>query len=374
MGEAGPIGNRPRGLTRAAAAAHLRGMTRSSPIGVGLVGYGLAGAVLHAPIIEALPDYRIAAVMTSRAEAAERRDRPVVVADIEALLAVDTVELVIVVTPNDLHAAHADAALRAGKHVVIDKPMAPDVAACDRLIDLAAEMGSVLSVYHNRRWDGDFLAAQARVAAGQIPVLYEVRWDRFRPEATAVWRNTPRPGAGLLWDLGPHLVDQAVTLFGWPDRMIADVASQREGAAADDYFELTLHYGTRRAILSASTLVAATRPHMALHGAGGSWWTEGLDPLEAALRGARSPSDPGFVASLSDIPAFRAGKDGERIAAPVPAGDPFAFYSRLAAAIRAGSPPPVDPIDARNVVALIAAAHDAAPLPRPRLHDNAGHG
>ncbi len=348
-------------------------MTKFAPIRVGLAGYGLAGAVLHAPILEALPDYRIAAVMTSRAEAGERRDRPAVVPDIDALLAIDVVELVIVATPNDLHVVHAEAALRAGRHVVIDKPMAPDVGACDRLIDLATGASRLLTVYQNRRWDGDFLAAQARIAAVGAPALYEARWDRFRPETADVWRNAPRAGAGLLWDLGPHLVDHAIQLFGWPNAMTADVASQRQGAAADDYFELTLRYGTRRAILSASSLVAATRPHLALHGDGGSWWTEGLDPLEAALRGGRSPSDPDFRSSLPAIPTFVAHADGERISAPVPAGDPFAFYRHLAAAIRTGSPPPVDPIDARNVVALIAAAHAGGPLPRPRLHDSAGH-
>jgi scyllo-inositol 2-dehydrogenase (NADP+) len=347
-------------------------MTVHSPIGVGLVGYGLAGAILHAPIIEALPDYRIAAVMTSRSEAADRRDRPVVVADIDALLATEGVDLVIVVTPNDLHAAHAEAALRAGKHVVIDKPMAPDVAACDRLIDLATAQGRVLSVYHNRRWDGDFLALQHRDAGA--PALFEAQWDRFRPEAAAVWRNEPRPGAGLLWDLGPHMIDQAIRLFGWPDAMAADVATQRAGAGADDYFELTLHYGAARAILSASTLVAATRPRMALHGTRGSWWTEGLDPVEAALRAGRSPSGATFIADLPDIPAFWAHADGERIAEPVPAGDPFAFYRLLAAAIRGEGRPPVDPIEARNVVALIEAAHLGQPLPPPRLPDNARQG
>ncbi len=333
------------------------------PIGVGLVGYGLAGAVLHAPVIEALDGYRIVAVATSRAEAGDRRDRPAVVPDIEALLAIDAVELVVVVTPNDLHAAHAGAALRAGKHVVIDKPMAPRVADCDRLIDQAREAGRVLSVYHNRRWDGDYLAARGLLAEGAIraPALYEARWDRFRPEAAAVWRNAPGAGAGLLWDLGPHLVDQAIGLFGWPDAMTADVATQRAGARADDYFELTLHYGTARAILAATTLVAATRPHLALHGTGGSWWTEALDPLEAVLRAGRSPSE-----QLPTIPAFRATRDGERVAQSVPAGDPLGFYQQLAAAIRMGEAPPVDPVEARDVVALIAAAHAGAPLPEPR--------
>jgi len=347
-------------------------MSETPTIGVGLVGYGLAGAILHAPIIEALPDYRIAAVMTSRAEAGKRRDRPVVVPDIDALLAVDGVDLVIVVTPNELHAAHAEAALRAGKHVVIDKPMAPDLAACDRLIDLAEAQGRLLSIYHNRRWDGDFLALRG-VDVG-TPALFEACWDRFRPEAAVVWRNEPRPGAGLLWDLGPHMIDQAIRLFGWPDAMTADVATQRSGAGADDYFELTLHYGAMRAILSASTLVAATRPRMALHGTKGSWWTERLDPVEAALRANRSPSEPAFLADLPHISAFRAQADGERIAEPVSAGDPFAFYRLLATAIRGEGPPPVDPIDARNVVALIDAAHRGLPLPPRRLPDNAGHG
>jgi scyllo-inositol 2-dehydrogenase (NADP+) len=351
-------------------------MTGKAPIGVGLAGYGLAGAILHAPIIEALPDYRIAAVMTSRTEAGDRRDRPQVVPDIAALLAVEGVDLVVVVTPNDLHAAHAEAALQAGKHVLIDKPMAPDVAACDRLIDLAKTRSRLLSVYHNRRWDGDFLALQGRVDRGEIgmPALFEARWDRFRPEAADVWRNAPRPGAGLLWDLGPHMIDQAIGLFGWPEAMIADVATQRAGAGADDYFELTLHYGTMRAILSASTLVAATRPRMALHGTRGSWWTEGLDPVEAALRAGRSPSAPSFIADLPPIPAFRAQADGERLADPVSAGDPLAFYRLLAAAIRGEGAVPVDPIDARNIVALIDAAHSGKPVPPPRLPDNVGQG
>jgi scyllo-inositol 2-dehydrogenase (NADP+) len=345
-------------------------MTTSSPIGVGLAGYGLAGAVLHAPILEALSDYRIRAVMTSRAEAAERRDAPAVVPDIDALLAHPGVDLVVVVTPNAHHADHAEAALRAGKHVVIDKPMAPDVATCDRLIDIAAGAGRLLSVYHNRRWDGDYLAAQALLGAGELgtPALYEARWDRFRPTAPAAWRNEAGPGSGLLWDLGPHLIDQAIGLFGWPDAMTADVAIQRGDARADDYFEIALHYGTMRAIVSASSLVAATRPHLALHGTGGSWWTEGIDPWEAALR-AGEP-----LTRLPDIAAFRATKDGERTPRPVPAGDAAGFYRRLARAIRGEGPIPVDPVDARNIVALIEAAHRGQPVPPRRLPDNAGQG
>lgn len=338
-------------------------MTARRPIGVGLAGYGLAGATLHAPLIESLPDYRIVAVMTSRPEAIDRRDRPQVVPDMAGLLAVDEVDVVVVVTPNDLHAEQATQALEAGRHVVIDKPMTPDVAACDVLIDLATARGLILSAYHNRRWDGDFLAAQRLIEAGTLgqPALYEGRWDRFRPEAAGAWRNAARAGAGLLWDLGPHLIDQALCLFGWPDAMTADVAIQRAGAQADDYFEVTLSYGAMRAVLSASSLVAATRPHLALHGTGGSWWTEDIDPWEAALR-----ANGRLEGELPTIPAFRADKDGERRPEPVPAGDAAGFYRALAAAIRGEAPPPVDPLAARDVVALIAAAHAGTALPEPR--------
>ncbi len=154
--------------------------------------------MLHAPVIEALDAYRIAAVATSRAEAGERRDRPTWCADIDALLAIDAVELVVVVTPNDLHAAHAEAALRAGRHVVIDKPMAPRRRRLRPADRPRCEAGRVLSVYHNRRWDGDYLRRPRLLADGAIgtPALYEARWDRFRPEAAAVWRNAPGAGPG----------------------------------------------------------------------------------------------------------------------------------------------------------------------------------
>ena len=338
---------------------------QNSTIGVGFVGYGLAGAILHAPVIEALPDYRLVAVATSRAAAANRRDRPQVVPDVDALLAIEGVDLVVVVTPNDSHSSIAAAALSAGRHVVIDKPMAPTVAECDALIDLAGQSDRLLSVYHNRRWDGDFVAARAEVAR-ERPALFAAAWDRFRPTPAGGWRDRDVPGAGLLWDLGPHMIDQAIELFGWPDAMTADIATQREGAQADDYFEVMLTYGDRRVTISGSSLIAAARPRFALHGFGGSWWTKGFDPGEALLRGGTSTI--AADSPLRVIPAFRATAEGEAISEPIPAGEPLAFYRAMAAAIRREAPVPVDPIDARNVVALIAAAHEGGdlPLPRPR--------
>lgn len=338
-------------------------MTLEPPmIRVGLLGHGQAGAVLHAPLIEAVSDFRISAVATSRtASLAERRDAPRQASDARELLAADDVDLVVVTTPNHLHFEHAAAALEAGKHVVVDKPFAASAAEADRLIALAKAKDRTLTVFHNRRLDGDFLGVRHAIASGGLGelVLFEARWDRFRPVPPQSWKNRAEPGAGLLWDLGPHLVDQALQLFGAPDAVAADLAVQRQGSLVDDYFELTLRYGRMRCILSAATVVAAARPRFAAHGTKGSFLTFGVDPIEAALHARRHPLDPDFAESLPAIPAEWIGAEA-REPRRLAAGDWTAFYRRVAAAIREGAPPPVDPGEARDVVALIEQAYAAA--------------
>jgi scyllo-inositol 2-dehydrogenase (NADP+) len=338
-------------------------MTLEPPmIRVGLLGHGQAGAVLHAPLIEAVSDFRISVVATSRAESlTERRDAPRQAATARELIEADDVDLVVINTPNDLHVEHAAAALEAGKHVVIDKPFAPSAAEADRLIALAKAKHLMLTVFHNRRLDGDFLGVRRAIDAGEIGelVLFEARWDRFRPVPPQSWKNQSTPGAGLLWDLGPHLVDQALQLFGPPDTVAADLAVQRPGSSVDDYFELTLAYGRMRCILSATTVVAAARPRFSAHGTLGSFLTFGVDPIEAALHARRHPLDPDFAEALPTIPAELVQADG-REARRLPAGDWAAFYRGVAAAVREGAPPPVDPAEARDVTALIERAYAAA--------------
>src|SRR5690348_116968 len=187
-------------------------------IRVGLAGYGLGGGVFHAPLIRACERMQLSAVLTSR-EVAERV--PTVSELIEAS------DLVVVATPNTTHFDIAAAALNAGKHVVVDKPFTVTLEQADELIALAAERERVLTVFHNRRWDGDFLMVRKiRPELGDVS-LFEAHWDRFRPEIKNGWREVPQPGAGLLSDLGPHMIDQALLLFGMPDAVSADVLAQR---------------------------------------------------------------------------------------------------------------------------------------------------
>jgi len=330
-----------------------------APIRVGLIGHGLAGAYFHGPLIEAAADLKIVAVVTSNQDSLQlRRDAPRRMTDAMAACVAADVELVVIASPNETHFPLASTALRAGKHVVIDKPMVLSTAQADELIALAGRQKRVLTVFHNRRLDGDFLYVTELLRRSELGVisLAELRWDRFRPEVGAGWRNQAVPGAGLLWDLGPHLIDQALCLFGTPDRVDADIAQQRRGAVVDDYFELRLHYGPMRCILSASTLVALPRARFAVHGTAGSCLTFGVDPLEEALRGSGKSGDTTFRAHLAPMRGVRVDAAGEREELRFEAGRWEVFYADLATAIRQGTPPAVDPLQARAGIALIEQA------------------
>ena len=332
-------------------------------IRVGLIGYGLAGATFHAPLIAAVPRLRIAAVGTSRADQARGLGEHVrVVAEPNELAAADDVDLVVIATPNETHFPLARAALLAGKHVVVDKPLALDAEEADGLIALAKERGLMLSVFHNRRWDGDFLTVQRLIGSGRLgeTMLYEARWDRFRPAIKQGWRERPAHGAGLLNDLGPHLIDQALQLFGLPEAVSADIASQRSEAEVDDYFELTLHFGPMRAILSASTLVASARPRFSVHGTGASFVKYGLDPQEAALKAGAVPGDAGFGEDSSDMFGTLTGGAGSAERIPTETGRYVAYYEAIAASLLDGGAVPVDAADARDGLRIIALARQSA--------------
>ncbi|RST30217.1 oxidoreductase [Sphingomonas ginkgonis] len=318
----------------------------AEPVRAALIGRGAGGTVFHAPLLRALPEFQLLAVAGS--------------AETPAVLADPTVELVVISTPTETHAALAAAALEAGKHVVIDKPMAVDVADADRLIALAAERGRLLTVFQNRRWDGDFLTVRRLLGEGAVgrPALFEACWDRFRPTIKPGWRERPAPGTGLLFDLGSHLLDQALVLFGVPEWIEADVAAQRPEAAVDDWFDLRLGYGPLRVRLSASTLVADPRPRFALHGSGGSFVKHGLDPQEERLRAGLDPRSPGF--GNDPVAGTLTLADGRREAIATEPGCYLDFYRGVAAAIRAGAPPPVDPAGPRAGLRLIDLARRSA--------------
>ena len=204
---------------------------------------------------------------------------------VDELLSIQEVELVVVATPNTTHAPLAVQCLEAGRHVVVDKPFAPSSAEAEAVSAAAARAGRILSVYHNRRWDGDFLTLQRLLAAGTCghPVFFESRFDgRYRPHPKpGAWRERAAPGSGVLFDLGPHLVDQALVLFGQPGAVTADVRAERDGMTVDDAFDVTLHYSGMRVRLAATMLAADPGPRFVLRGTAGTFVKHGVDPQDA---------------------------------------------------------------------------------------------
>lgn len=320
-------------------------------IRVGLVGYGLGGSVFHAPLIRACERTQLAAILTSR-------DTPERVGSLDELI--DKVDLVVVASPNTSHFATATQALEAGRHVLVDKPFTVTVGEADDLMRIAADQKRILSVFHNRRWDGDFLTVRELFPGLGDVLLFEAHWDRFRPQIKSGWREQPEPGSGVWNDLGPHMIDQALQLFGMPESVEADIIAQRPGALVDDYFDVTLHYGRMRACLRSSSMVPAPRPRFSIHGTGGSFVKYGLDPQEAQLKAGVHPGDPGYGMDVER--GYLIDADGSRGAVATERGSYLAFYDRLAAAILDGAPLPVAPEDARDGLLLIDLARRASEL------------
>lgn len=333
-------------------------------IGVGLVGYGLAGRVFHAPLIDADPRLTLAAVATSQPDAVRARYPDVkTVPTFDELLARPEIDLIVIATPNRLHYAHGAAALRAGRHVVIDKPFTVTAAEADQLLALAEARGLCLSAYQNRRWDGDFRTVQTLVRDGRLGVIQTLisHFDRYRPTVRHRWREADLPGSGLLYDLGAHLVDQAVELMGTPNWVSADAARQRPGAATDDYFHIVLGFGQRRAILHGGSFVTRPPVRFAVHGSLATYIKHGLDVQEAALRAGATPAgDPNWGTEPAEQWGDLVSADGATTSIETQPGAYQLFYHDLATALLQGTPPPVTAVAARNVVAILEAAHESA--------------
>jgi scyllo-inositol 2-dehydrogenase (NADP+) len=263
-------------------------------IDVGLVGFGFAGRTFHAPVIAAVEGLHLAAILQRHgSEAQQAYPDARLVRSLDELLAIDTIRLVVIATPNTTHFDLAKQCLLAGRDVVIDKPFATTYAEAAELVQIASEQGRLLSVYQNRRWDGDFVTLQRLVADGKLGrvVLFESHFDRFRPHLKAnAWRERPEPGSGVLFDLGPHLIDQAMVLFGEPESISADLRIEREGASVDDAFDVVLHYPRMRVLLRAGMLVSTPTPRFVVQGTQGGYVKYGLDPQEDALKRGETPA------------------------------------------------------------------------------------
>src|SRR5690349_15527506 len=220
---------------------------------VGLIGFGLAGRVFHAPILRAVSRLRLSAILQRTGDDASRRYPDVRVArSVEELLAIESIGLVVIATPNTSHFKLAAQCLRSGRHVVVDKPFTATYQEAAELVRIAKQAKRLITVFQNRRWDGDFRTLRRLVEQKSLgpTVLFESHFERYRPTLRpGAWREGTEPGSGILFDLGPHLLDQALLLFGAPLAVSADVRSEREGAAADDAFDIMLYYPAMRALL-----------------------------------------------------------------------------------------------------------------------------
>jgi predicted dehydrogenase len=327
-----------------------------SPVRVALIGFGFAGRVFHAPLITATEGLRLAVIGSSRPQAA-RSAYPgaEVVSDPLSAARHPGVDLVVIATPNDSHAPLAEAALRAGKHVVVDKPFTITLAEARSLAVTAREVGRVLSVFQNRRWDSDFLGVSREIGAGRIGEVVEFRSEigRNRPEVRDRWRERAGPGSGLWYDLGPHLIDQALLLFGPPDSVHADLQTQRDGGSAVDWFHAVLGHGRTRVILTSSMLAPDAPPRFLVRGSKGSLIKRGGDPQEDQLRAGKRPGDPGWGEDPDPLLAIVGGN--APVQHPVPPGDYPAYYAALLDAIREAEDAPVTPAQATTVMTVIEA-------------------
>lgn len=337
-------------------------------IRVGLIGYGLAGSVFHAPLIAATQGMRLAIVVTSNAERAAqaRREHPGVeiVPSAERLWErAGELDLAVVASPNRTHVPFARAALQAGLAVVVDKPLAATAAEAQALLDEARRRNLLLSVFQNRRWDGDFLTLRRLLAEGALGNVhrYESRFERWRPVPREGWRESgdPAEAGGTLYDLGSHLVDQALVLWGPVVRVYAEVARQRAGVSVDDDAFVALEHAS--GVRSHLWMSAAAPEHdlrMRVLGSRAAYVKHGLDVQEAALKEGVRPG-PGWGVE----PAEQWGRIGAADAwTPVETerGAWPAYYAGIAAALRDGAPPPVDPADAVQGLRIIEAARRSA--------------
>jgi predicted dehydrogenase len=331
-----------------------------SEIRVALIGFGDAGRQFHAPLISSTPGLTLAVIGSSQGiGAGSAYPGVVVVPDWLAAARHPDVDLVVIATPNDTHAPLAEAALRVGKHVVVDKPFTVTLAEARALAATSAAVERALSVFQNRRWDSDFLGIARELAAGRIGEVVEFRSEisRFRPQVRDRWRERAGPGAGIWYDLAPHLVDQALVLFGPPETIQADLLVQRRSGSTIDWFHAVLGYGRTRVILTSSSIAADSGMRFLVRGTNGS------------LTNRRGDLQDDHV---SDPLIFVTGGEAASIEIATPRGDHRDYYLALRDALRGEGELPVTPAQATTLMAILEAgvqSSDEGRVVRPGYTD-----
>ena len=343
-------------------------------IGVAVIGFGLAGRVFHAPFVSAVPGLKLEAIVQRKGdEAAKAYPNTRILRSVEEALSDAATQLVVIATPNETHFDLAKQALLAGKHVVIDKPFAATSEEALELKRMSEEQGLVLAPFHNRRWDGDFLTIRkllAEEAVGRL-VTYESHFDRFRPlPRENTWKEGANPAHGLLFDLAPHLLDQALALFGAPQGIFASVRKDRDNTEIEDAFDLTLEYARLRAHCRSSMLACDAAPRFLLHGTRGSFKKFGLDLQEPALVGGAKvprmgegewladPEENWGTLTIAPNPAEPANLIRTRVRTEL--GDYRLYYANVRDAIRGAAPLAVTPEDGYRSVRLMELARQSS--------------
>lgn len=347
-------------------------------IRVGLIGYGYAGKTFHAPLIRTVPGLQLTHFGSMKPDVVRAAFPGSTVGSAEDIATHPEVDLVVIASPNESHFPLAAAALRAGKHVVVDKPFTVTLEEARGLRSIAQQHGRLLSVFHNRRWDSEILATKAVLDAELLGDVthYECHMDRFRPVVRKRWREDPGPGAGLWFDLGPHMIDQALYLFGLPTSVNAAFGVLRKGGKTDDWAHIQLIYKRGgadhlRVILHSSLLVSGGGPRSTLHGTRGSWVKFGADVQEQQLVSGMLPDDPAFGVD-SDPGILMDGETGLRTEIASPRGDQRMYYVDIRDAIRNQRSPIITIKDAVAVMAVLETSFQSGaegrvlPLPLTR--------
>jgi predicted dehydrogenase len=335
-------------------------------IHVGILSFGMSGKVFHAPLLQVNPGFAIKKIMQRTGNSAlEYYPKVEIVRNPEEIIHDPEIDLVLVNTPDHTHYDFARQALTAGKHVVVEKPFVLDLEEGESLISLAEKKGRVMTVFQNRRWEGDFLTIRKIIEQKLLGRLveYEAHFDRFRNFIRESWKENPDNKTGTLYNLGSHLIDQAIVLFGMPSAVYADIRKQRTGAQVDDLFDLGLYYPDVKVTLKGSYLVREQGPRFFLHGTEGSYVKYGADPQEEALNAGRLPNEPGWGTEPEEkwgiLNTTAEGLHYRGKIETLP-GCYHAFYQNLYDALTGGKEIAVRPRESLNGIRIIRAAYESS--------------
>lgn len=324
-----------------------------------IIGFGLSGSKFQAPFIETSEEFELCGIVVRQVEKVkEQLPNQQVYENIDQLFEHQPdVELVIISTPVFLHFDMAKKALLAGKNVVVEKPFVVTEQEGIVLLEIAKQQNVILSVYHNRRWDGEFLTVKELINSGKLGRIHsiEMNWDRYRNEVRSRWKEDNLPGSGLFYDVAPHMLDQAIQLFGFPKTVYGNMQMQREGAKTTDYFHVVLGYENASILIRGGNLVSAETPRFIVHGTKGSYMVYGMDPQEAQLVSGIAPTDESFAQQNDSRISILTYPDGTKENVPIQKGDYGMFFQQLSRAIRLGEEEPVSAINAIQVVGLLEA-------------------